>query len=287
MFLVVNGVRDPDLSIEANTMYRFRLVHAGVDGWLNLVLEDDEHVCKIWTVSRDGHYFHRPRELNTNMLVPPGSRVDFLMKCSRASTTPIKLISKKDSNMGILGPSMTWGCAIMSFQVTSSSHRSSHHEDPTSLVLPQPSDLRTTKEDVRRVRFTWTQSKGKDKAGYTFYGINGVAYPVSKRPVLNVKLGQIQEWTFESYNIPEAHPIHLHTNAFQVVNSHVPGCGKHQACAEVDYRIGDWRDTITVPYQGSVTFRFRPIDFTGKTLAHCHILAHEDEGMMLAFQIVR
>ena len=125
-------------------MYRFRLVHAGVDGWLNLVLEDDEHVCKIWTVARDGHYFDRPRELNTNMLVPPGSRVDFLMKCSRASTTLDQIGLEKDSNMGILGPSMTWDSAIMSFQVTSSSHRSGHHEDPTSLVLfSQPSDLRS------------------------------------------------------------------------------------------------------------------------------------------------
>ena len=138
----------------------------------------------------------------------------------------------------------------------------------------------------RQVRFAWTQSKGKDKAGYTFYGINGELYPLSQRPVLNVKLGQVQEWTFESYNIPESHPIHLHTNPFQVVRSHVPGCGNNQTCAEMDYRIGDWRDTITVPYKGSVSFRFRPLDYTGKSLAHCHILAHEDEGMMLAFQIV-
>ena len=300
-FLVVNGVRDPVLKIESNVFYRFRLLHAGVDGWLNVVLEDEDgnndSTCELWTLARDGHYLKNPRKIEEQyVLIPPGSRLDFLMRCENAASTP-RLVSRnvRDVVNGLLGPnSMVWDGSLIRFKVTPShylsSSSSSSISNPNSLsILNTHPDLRFTKEkNIRRVRFTWTQSKGKDKAGYTLYGINGELYPVSQRPVLNVKLGQVQEWIFDSggYNVPEAHPLHLHTNAFQIIHVIAPGCKNNQTCAQLDYKIGDWRDTITVPYQGSVTIRWRPVDFSGKSLAHCHILAHEDEGMMMAFNIV-
>ena len=40
--------------------------------------------------------------------------------------------------------------------------------------------------------------------------------------------------------------------------------------------ISDWHDTIL----GGPTIRYRPTVFTGKVMIHCHILEHEDEGMM-------
>ncbi len=41
-----------------------------------------------------------------------------------------------------------------------------------------------------------------------------------------------------------------------------------------------WRDTLLVPSGGSETVRMRIRDFTGKTVLHCHIVDHEDQGMM-------
>jgi len=42
-----------------------------------------------------------------------------------------------------------------------------------------------------------------------------------------------------------------------------------------------WWDTFALPSKGSVKIRmyFRP-DITGLTVYHCHILPHEDNGMM-------
>ena len=74
------------------------------------------------------------------------------------------------------------------------------------------------------------------------------------------------------------HPFHLHTNHFQIVGL-TEGSG-------VDYKVGDWRDTIEGPVSGTVTIRFRPLDFVGTTLAHCHIFSHSDTGMVMAFDIV-
>ena len=41
-----------------------------------------------------------------------------------------------------------------------------------------------------------------------------------------------------------------------------------------------WRDTVIVPREGSLTFRSRFLDFTGKTVLHCHMMNHEELGMM-------
>ena len=44
-----------------------------------------------------------------------------------------------------------------------------------------------------------------------------------------------------------------------------------------------WRDTVIVPPEGRVTLRIRfPVEaeYKGKSVLHCHFLAHEDTGMM-------
>jgi FtsP/CotA-like multicopper oxidase with cupredoxin domain len=46
-----------------------------------------------------------------------------------------------------------------------------------------------------------------------------------------------------------------------------------------------WLDTVPVPAAGTVRFRTRFTDFTGRYVMHCHILPHEDTGMMLNISI--
>lgn len=94
-----------------------------------------------------------------------------------------------------------------------------------------------------------------------------------------VALGSVEEWTiFNMNNI--RHPFHIHVNPCWVV--------KINGVAVEPY----WLDTIPLPAEGSpekptsVTFRSRFDDFKGLTVFHCHMLAHEDMGMMQAVDIV-
>ena len=48
----------------------------------------------------------------------------------------------------------------------------------------------------------------------------------------------------------------------------------------------DWRDTAIVPRNGSITFRTRFLDFTGKFVLHCHMMNHEELGMMQVIEVV-
>tara|TARA_R110002050_G_scaffold75379_3_gene161624 strand:- start:1321 stop:2082 length:762 start_codon:yes stop_codon:yes gene_type:complete len=78
-------------------------------------------------------------------------------------------------------------------------------------------------------------------------------------------------YEFEFINPGFVHPYHQHINSFQVTESEVA------IPAEVS-RIGEWRDVI--PNFGGFHTRTRMDDFSGQMVCHCHILQHEDHGMM-------
>jgi FtsP/CotA-like multicopper oxidase with cupredoxin domain len=83
-----------------------------------------------------------------------------------------------------------------------------------------------------------------------------------------ITLGAVEEWTI--VNEDEAdHVFHIHTNPFQIV-----------AIDDEAPPAPLWRDTAIVPRNGSLIFRSRFLDFTGKTVLHCHMMNHEELGMM-------
>jgi len=76
------------------------------------------------------------------------------------------------------------------------------------------------------------------------------------------------DYTFEIKTSDDPHPFHLHGNSFQVVE--VNG-------EPVDLRA--WKDTVTVPPNTTIRIR-APLDNPGRWMYHCHILHHQEEGMM-------
>jgi FtsP/CotA-like multicopper oxidase with cupredoxin domain len=89
-----------------------------------------------------------------------------------------------------------------------------------------------------------------------------------------VRLGAVEEWTVRNTDPHEDHVFHIHINPFQVTQYN------GQPVEPV------WLDTVVVPANGgSVTFRSRFQDFTGKYVQHCHMLNHEDLGMMQVIEV--
>ena len=107
----------------------------------------------------------------------------------------------------------------------------------------------------------------EDKQG--FY-INGQKFEMSSGPMLTVDVGSLQHWRVVN-STKEVHPFHIH----QV----------HFLAYAIDGKpVNDpvWLDTVNVPYGDSVDL---VMDFTdpiirGMSLFHCHLLKHEDKGMM-------
>jgi FtsP/CotA-like multicopper oxidase with cupredoxin domain len=91
--------------------------------------------------------------------------------------------------------------------------------------------------------------------------------------VFDVRVGTVEEWTLKNAS-PEWHNFHIHVNDFQVVaRNGEPVQGQPQ-----------WFDSIAIRPGHSVTLRLPFDDFDGTWVFHCHVLVHEDHGMMALVQ---
>jgi len=107
----------------------------------------------------------------------------------------------------------------------------------------------------------------EDKNG--FY-INGRKFAADAGPMTSARVGTYQHWRIVNQTA-ELHPFHIHQVHFL-------------AYAENGVPLPQpaWLDTVNVPYRGSVDLI---LDFTdpvikGMSVFHCHLLNHEDKGMM-------
>ncbi|SFN24343.1 Multicopper oxidase with three cupredoxin domains (includes cell division protein FtsP and spore coat protein CotA) [Nitrosospira briensis] len=134
----------------------------------------------------------------------------------------------------------------------------------------------------------------------TQFQVNGKPYDPGRIDRV-LKLGGVDEWTLKSDFV--SHPFHIHINPFQIVKILDPNGKDVSAADAVDsmdttdgipdpqYRAlkGVWKDTIWVknlvppgspPGQYTVVVRTRYQRYIGDFVLHCHILDHEDQGMM-------
>jgi suppressor of ftsI len=107
----------------------------------------------------------------------------------------------------------------------------------------------------------------EDKNG--FY-INGKKFAMSDPPMTTVSIGGYHHWRVAN-NTHEVHPFHIHQVHFLIY-----------ARNGVRLEHPEWLDTVNVPVEGNVDLM---MDFTdpiirGVSLFHCHLLSHEDKGMM-------
>jgi suppressor of ftsI len=233
----------------------WRLANIGADIWYDLQLEGHtfavigEDANPVSGVRRAGH-----------LLLPPGKRYDVLVQAPRAGT--FELVSRR-VQQGRWGD--TYPRSLMA-TLTVAGPAVSRVALPTRLGT-RFDDLANAKVDVER-RSVFSETK----RGNGVYEVNGRVFApqmVDYAP----KLGTVEEWTVLNTS-QEIHPFHIHVNDFQVMSVN----GKPA-------RADSLQDTVPLPVSrngvpGKVVIRMRMRKFTGKYVFHCHILAHEDLGMM-------
>jgi FtsP/CotA-like multicopper oxidase with cupredoxin domain len=102
--------------------------------------------------------------------------------------------------------------------------------------------------------------------------INGRAMDM-RRVDVRAPLGATEIWTIENL-VAMDHPFHLHGFQFQVLDRN-----------GVPEPFPAWKDTVNVPKHETVRFIVKFADYAGKWMFHCHILDHEDRGMMGVLEI--
>ena len=94
---------------------------------------------------------------------------------------------------------------------------------------------------------------------------------------LTSRVNEIEQWTIENRSSMD-HPFHLHGTQFQV-------CAARAAASTLAEPFLAWRDTVNVAALSRPSFRGRAAQL-GKRMYHCHILEHENQGMMGVLEVV-
>ncbi|QSX74540.1 multicopper oxidase domain-containing protein [Lysobacter arenosi] len=254
----VNGQEQPIIEIQPGETQLWHLLNISANQYFRVRVKGQP----VQILSQDGNTVNQ-EVMTDEMLIGPSARVSVLVVGPQAGDHAVELGSGntgpagdqyKGAQLAVLRSS---GAPVSTRRIAS--------------AYPQLEDL--SKEPVARTRqFAFEDSPTDGNA----FLINGRRFDYG-RVNTTVKLGDLEEWRL--YNpSQELHQFHIHQTDFQVTQINdkpVPFIG--------------YRDNVYIPATGSITVRipFRDPTMLGKFVYHCHILEHEDGGMMQVVQVVK
>lgn len=276
--LTINGAVRPTIRIAPGERQFWRIVNASADSYVDLQVDG-----AAWeVVALDGMplAYHDPQNRvrkEDHVLLPPASRLEAIVTGPSGKTSAMLRTRCVDTGPdGDPSPAMVLA-DLSPISALANRVRISNHPDFEFIARKQaisgwqfqPAlykrlDLKNLETTPPQFVATFTEDKGG------FY-INGQKYFPNAEPMLRVKVGTFQHWQVVN-NTRELHPMHLHQVHFLVY-------------AENGLPVAHpvWLDTVSVPYGGGTVDMI--VDFTnpvirGVSVFHCHLLNHEDKGMM-------
>jgi FtsP/CotA-like multicopper oxidase with cupredoxin domain len=261
-FLTINGQRYPTMTMQPGEVQRWRILHPGYQDDIALVLEGHDLNIIAW----DGITQSSMTTPQGSLVIAPGQRVDVLVKASQPGTYELKAVAY---DQGYITPNGPLARLVVSGDPLQMSLPTSLPASPLTPI--SDSELTGKRELVFSQTFPEAGPQTAAGSEYSFL-IDGKTFDPN-RVDQSVRLGSVEEWTLRNLNDHD-HVFHIHQNPFQVV-------------AVNDKPVADlrWRDTDILPGNGSMVIRSRFLDYTGRYLLHCHMMNHEDLGMMQLIEV--
>lgn len=266
-----------------------------LNGCSDLVMPLHMEGHAIHLIAMDGVNFEAPREIHTeaaelwdgrvdyssnakSLVLAPANRAEFLIQAGEPGTYRLMQIAH-DKEQFLPAPAKT----IAILMVTG---------EPVEMALP--TKLPTPERYYPLI-------KSSEIVDDTYEVPISMMFPAEMNPEVGVDfmidevlydehasgkvvaLNTAEQWTIQTVMTQEGHPFHIHVNHFEVMS--ING---------IDQPPGTLMDTVWVAKPPSVdggdprtdvVIRMKFVEFTGKSVYHCHILPHEDTGMMQNFII--
>lgn len=252
--VMVNGQVNPTLPIKQGQVQRWRILNASNARFYKIALQG--HTMHL--IGTDGGLLDKPYAV-TNLLLSPGERADILVKADAASGN-YSLQALPYSRRGMMStPTINLVTAAYSGQLEQALPATINPHamrlDPDGLTIAAH----------RTLSLSMMQGKGY---------INMQNYDEDPY-MIHSMLGTYEIWTIQNDSGMD-HPFHQHVNAAQVLSV----SGGDAAYAALYPSIPARKDTVLIPKWGSITLLMPIMDYDGDAMFHCHILEHEDIGMM-------
>jgi blue copper oxidase len=265
--IIVNGAITPVAKVPPG-LVRLRLLNAANAQNFELRFRDQR---AFYVIASDGGFLSAPVAL-TQLTISPAERFEILVDF--ADRKAVALETGPDEEMGVFGRVAADGSAdyipVMRFEPTMTTPMV--RELPTRLVDPPPANPASA---VRRRQFVLnsgicaSRQAGVHANMVALIGINGKTHDMSRIDV-ETKLGTTEVW--EVVAIGMAHPFHIHGASFRILS--IEG-------APPPAHLAGWKDVALVEDKAELLVAFnRPATREHPFMYHCHILEHEDAGLM-------
>ncbi|KAI8476535.1 MAG: hypothetical protein J3K34DRAFT_516425 [Monoraphidium minutum] len=298
-YLLLNGGYQPVMKMAQNTWQRWRILYSGSKAFSAVAIRREDGSlatdCELQLVAKDGIYLLKlPRKVDA-VLPVSGGRIEVLARCGgkpgttyvlTAGDTAVKVFS--DDNF-VGSPFLVKQDVLASITMKGPGKKALQQALPEESCTPRrpayAADLRdaalaaagvdVSGVPVTDVEFTFSRGFSCE--------VNGQQFIFPDPAPLVLPLGKVAQWSFnDAYH----HPLHVHTNPFQLVEINATANPVAPGNRPTNYyKIGDFYDTFYYPFNpgnpaGSYQLRFQPGRFTGYTVMHCHFLQHEDANCM-------
>ncbi|WP_395656834.1 multicopper oxidase domain-containing protein [Nocardioides sp.] len=259
--ILVNGRFAPHLRTSA-VHYRLRLLNSSAFSSYNLTLSDGRPFVQIGT----GDGLLPAPVVRQSILLGPSQRADVVVDFHGEAGQDVVLqtVPRTDSETGT-GSRVG---KLMQFRVRDKA------PDRTSVpdTLPTPKLVRAP----AAISMTWTFSLEGDEESGTYWAINGKAYDPD-RVDHRVRLGSAETWLLRNTS-EVTHYVHIHEEQWRTVSRDGQPPPPWERGLEDTWKLDPGEEVV-------VAARFT--DYTGPFMVHCHMLDHEDHGMMATFKVVR
>ena len=265
----------PVIDMKPGEKQFWRIANATLQDFLQLQVQVNGAALPLEMIALDGYPLAQTRN-QTTILVPPAGRVEFIVQ---APTSGNAIFVTNAYSTGPTGNADV--AATLATIETGTTAASSHMPESTP---PTADGVKfrnfATQPATTQRKLYFSEEFGGTNGPIQFYitvdGQKQKVFEPNEQPVITTKVGAIEDWTVENRAL-ETHAFHIHQIHFRVL--------------EVDGKPAantDLRDTIEIPYWDgkgpypSVKLRmdFSDPSTAGTFLFHCHILLHEDLGMM-------
>ncbi len=299
--ILVNGRPDFSLSVATRT-YRLRLLNGSNSRIYKLAWSDGTPLTVIAT---DGGLLEKPVE-RRYVTLAPAERIELLVDFAKYPlNTQLELRSLAFSGaavggmgrMGRMGGNATLpnGAPFSVLKVQVTRQVKERFAVPATLASIPRYRLRDAINATSPRQFTLAMGHMKWLINGRTFQMNGVADEET------VRLNTLEVWEFVNKaqstgrmggmgmmgGMSMAHPMHVHGRQFQVIERQIsPEFAAQGASLRDGFVDEGWKDTVLVMPGETVKLLLRFEKYPGLFLYHCHILEHEDMGMMRNYQIL-
>jgi FtsP/CotA-like multicopper oxidase with cupredoxin domain len=268
----------PTIQMKPGEKQFWRVLNASLQDFMPLQLWFNNVPQPMELVALDGYPLSATRN-ETTILIPPAGRAEFIVQAPPANTPSyLEVLTYSTGPTG----NLDFGQPLARVSVSGApapqvakAPAPALHVSMDKLKFAGLADVTPTAQ--RKVYFS--EEFGGTNGPIQFYitvdGQKQKVFEANEQPAVKTKVGAVEDWTIENHAL-ETHDFHIHQIHFMMM--------------EVDGKPvpHDLRDTIEIPFwSGSgpyhsvkVRMDFRDPTTAGTFVFHCHILLHEDLGMM-------